>query len=415
MVTTVNFAPYYRKRSGSFRGLWRCLALVALGWTLCQPVSAQLSDSAQVSLITIAPGKAVYSLWGHSAVRVFDPIYDLDVVFNYGTFDFGNTLLFLARFAYGRLDYMLTTQSYPAFIDEAWYAENRQVVEQVLDLTESERDSLFSYLYRNASPENRVYRYDYFYDNCSTRIRDALETVLGDSTLFNVPPSDGSPGLSYRKLVQHFTQSTPILDLLLNIALGLPTDAAPTARGRLFLPDELMRALDQTTIDRKGNRKDLVSVKRVVYGPGAPAGASIPVVPIAWLVCGLGVVLAMRPHRLWHYVDAVLLTVVSIAGLLLIFLWFVSLHDAAGPNLQLAWAWPTHAYFAWAIMHGIRRAWHRHYFLLAAAITLTAAVSAFLLPLPGSLPPILLFISVRWAACAGFLVPRTGFEPVLPA
>ena len=381
-----------------------------LVWGLCQPVFAQLSDSARVSLITIAPGQAIYSLWGHSAIRVFDPAQDLDIAFNYGTFDYGSSVAFLAKFAYGRMDYMLSVQSYPALVDDAWFREGRQVVEQVLSLNGVERDSIFSFLSRNALPENRTYRYDYFLDNCSTRIRDVLESVLADSAMF-----EGPTGVSYRRLVQPYTQALPVLNLLLNLGLGFESDNVPSARGRLFLPNELMSRLDSLTINRSGTDESLVASKHLVYGPGDPVRHTGPIVPIAWLICCLGIALSARSHRIWRYIDAMLLAGTSAVGLIIAFLWFISLHDVAGPNLQLLWAWPTHAYFAWYLLRTGRRASHRRYFLAAATVTLVAALATLFTTMPGTLPPILLFVSVRWAACAEFLVPRTGFEPVLPA
>jgi len=117
---------------------------------------AQLSPDARVSLITLYPGDAIYSLWGHSAIHIEDPVLGLDVAYNFGTFDFGNPVSFLARFAYGRLDYMLSLENYRLWVDYSWYTQKRAVIEQTLNLTQAQKDSLLVFLTWNSRPENRT-------------------------------------------------------------------------------------------------------------------------------------------------------------------------------------------------------------------------------------------------------------------
>ncbi|MCY3595665.1 MAG: DUF4105 domain-containing protein, partial [Bacteroidetes bacterium] len=148
--------------------------------------NAQISDSARVSILTIYPGDVIYTLWGHSALRIEDPITNIDTSYNYGTFDFRNPLSFILRFAYGELHYRLSLHYSPALLEHSWLSLGRGVVEQRLNMTAEETRALYEYLSTNALPENRVYRYDFLYDNCATRILDALEdalqTKIADST-----------------------------------------------------------------------------------------------------------------------------------------------------------------------------------------------------------------------------------------
>ncbi|MFW6202281.1 MAG: DUF4105 domain-containing protein, partial [Gemmatimonadota bacterium] len=138
-----------------------------------------LTDSVRVSLISILPGDRVYSVFGHSALRVRDPVLGIDRAYNFGTFDFGETLLdlagFVARFTYGDLNYRLSVQDPGRMVNGYWRIEGRASVEQLLDLTRAEAQELFRRLEINALPENRYYRYDFFFDNCATRLLDALE------------------------------------------------------------------------------------------------------------------------------------------------------------------------------------------------------------------------------------------------
>jgi len=185
-----------------------------------------LSDAAVVSVITVLPGDRLYSLFGHTIIRVHDPDIGLDVGFNFGTFDFPQTLLggagFVARFAYGKLDYMLGTSRAPLDAS-AWYwnQERRASIEQTLDLTPDQARSLFALLVENARPENRIYRYDFFFDNCSTRPRDVFETILGPE----LKASLEDPGRSFRQLLDPNLVGNPGVDLSMDIGDLFQLDA----------------------------------------------------------------------------------------------------------------------------------------------------------------------------------------------
>ena len=219
-----------------------------------------LSDSAVVSVLTVLPGDRLYSLFGHTIIRVHDPETGLDVGFNYGTFDFPQTLLggagFVARFVYGELDYALAetgseTESPlpPAFVDWYWSTEARPTIEQTLDLTPAQADSLYALLVENARPENRVYRYDFFFDNCSTRPRDAFEAVLGSELRVSME----DPDRSFRQLLDPNLVGHPGVDFSMDIGLGLPSDREASARDALFLPEYLMEWLGSATIGAAGS------------------------------------------------------------------------------------------------------------------------------------------------------------------
>ena len=137
-----------------------------------------LSEAAEISIITIGPGKNLYDKFGHSAFRVKDEANGIDWAYNYGTYDF-NTPNFYTKFAQGKLNYNLSVAYFEAFYQN-YVQENRWVKEQVLNLSSTEKNELFQYLQNNATPENRGYLYDFFFDNCATRIRDVLKAVLGE-------------------------------------------------------------------------------------------------------------------------------------------------------------------------------------------------------------------------------------------
>ena len=214
-----------------------------------------LSDSARVSLVTILPGKKVYSLFGHNALRVFDPGRGIDIAYNYGTFDFGNPLVFSARFAYGDLNYRLTRQSYQRMVAFYPVEEGRPVIEQHLDLDAEQREEIFRFLEWNAQPENAYYRYDFYYDNCATRIRDVLEEVLGQELVAGSP----DPGGTMRQLLNPYLAEKSWLHFGMDVGQGLPADAGATWRTELFLPDRLASWVEAARVESKSGSRPLVA------------------------------------------------------------------------------------------------------------------------------------------------------------
>jgi hypothetical protein len=167
--------------SVSIRSLLCALGVALLLGGGAAPLSAQpprLSAESEVSMVTILPGDPVYSMFGHSALR-HDPAQNIDRLYNYGTFDFSDPL-FIPKFAYGHLRYFLSVVPYQRAL-RAYRQQRRPVLEQTLNLTRTQRTALFRVLQVNARPENRHYQYVFFFDNCSTRVRDALEQALGDA------------------------------------------------------------------------------------------------------------------------------------------------------------------------------------------------------------------------------------------
>jgi len=375
------------------------LVIVILFWATDHPSRAQLSPAARVSLITIAPGDAVYSLWGHSALRIYDPAQELDIAYNYGTFDFGNPVLFVARFAYGQLDYQLSVQSYPVLATASWQLQERTVTEQVLRLTSTQKDRLYQFLQTNALPHNRVYRYDFLFDNCSTRIRDVLEKVLGDSLFFATDPV---PTENFRELVDPYVHRHPFIDVLIHMGMGLSVDRAITRREKMFLPEEMSRAFDEARVTVSGNsRLPLVQSTDTVYV--APLRAHMPSSwpwpsIVGWILCSMAIIAGIRQWPLpWRQVDSILFGFTGFLGLLIMVMWFISLHDVARNNVNILGAWPSHMAVLWALLRNRTYLWLRPYYRITAIAAFCFAVATLVLPpyIPGAVLPLLVLLMVR--------------------
>ena len=231
----------------------RNLLLACLSIILSVPFAgAQVADSTDVYLITCAPGNATYSVYGHTALRIRVRGTNVDRVYNWGIFDF-STPNFAFRFAKGRLDYMLGAYGYDDFVNE-YISEGRAVWSQTLNLTTAEKEKLFELINENLKPENVKYRYDFFFDNCATRIRDILAASATDTIIFPVKEKS----MTFRQLIDPHQKVSPWLDFGADMLLGLQADRKATVADEMFLPRFLMENLTASVIVHDNNREPIV-------------------------------------------------------------------------------------------------------------------------------------------------------------
>ena len=361
----------------AFRNLAICFLLGPLA-DHC--LAQQLSEQATVSVLTCgADQREIYLAFGHSALRIKDPRLQMDLVFNYGVFDFEQPN-FLLNFALGRNLYALGVHRYDLF-EESYIADNRFVHEQTLDLTLAQRQRIFEFLMWNAQPENRSYLYDYFYDNCATRIRDVIADALGDSVNF-----DGSyiqTKYTIRQLTDIYLSEQPWGDLGIDICLGLPMDKVMEPWEYMFIPDYVESGVAHASVVRDGTALPLVKDFRVVYA-SAPTESTVTF-PHPFVVFGgffLFVVgLSVRDYRrkkTSNWFDAFLFGTTGVVGILLALLWLFTDHKAAANNFNLLWAIPSHAVVVFLLRR--RVGWIRKYFLATMVLEALLLVTWAVLP-----------------------------------
>ena len=310
-----------------------------------------LGRDAQISIITIGPGKQLYDSFGHNAIRVADPSNGKDLAFNYGTFDF-NTPNFYIKFAQGKLPYALSVSPYGRFLKN-YIAEKRSVKEQILDLTYGEKITLFEYLLNNAQPSNREYKYDFFFDNCATRIRDVLALNLGSKLSYK--KKQYAPDLfSFRELIQQRLHWNSWGSVGIDIALGAVIDRTATPWEHQFLPDYVFESLKSATITRNNKTTALIDEQITVNDPKYIAKsdglASFLLSPFfIFLILGIGIVYITVHDNIKQkrsrWLDTVLFFVSGVIGVLLLFLWFATDHGATGTNYNILWAFPVNLIF----------------------------------------------------------------------
>ncbi len=301
---------------------------------LASPATAQ--DSIEVSLLTCQPHEEVYSLYGHTAIRYRERgLQEVDIAFNYGVFNFRKPF-FVGRFVLGWTDYELGACPYPLFQEE-YRRFGSRVTEQVLNLTREEKLRLKQALVENMKDENRVYRYNYFYNNCTTKARDIIEQSLSGTLVYDDSHTDRQ--LTYRKMVHEMTKRHPWATFGNDILLGIRADLKTTQRQQEFLPHHLMNDFDHARILTNGQYRPLVKERRVAVEPGVQTAMSgFPLSPTtcAVVLSGLALILFAVQWRLRRTLllwDLLLLTFQSVVGLLL-FVMLFSEHPTTTLNLQ---------------------------------------------------------------------------------
>jgi hypothetical protein len=353
--------------------------------------SQTLSDSARVSLMTVAPGEFLYSSFGHSAIRVFDPANRLDRCYNYGTFDFEQPN-FILKFCRGKLLYFLDIESYRGF-ERGNLADQRAMTEQFLNLNQEQKQRIFNLLQENAREENRYYKYDFFYDNCATRIRDVAEKTFDRPIVWD--SSHLALGSTMRQLLNPYMASQPWTHFGMNLGLGYAADRRALAKNFMFLPDfvhDMFAAarLDDSTM-LVGSERHIpeMSFPKAEFKPGF-FGRPFWVMSLVALI-GLASMFNRRTERIF---DAIFWFVIGAAGLILALLWFATDHSATKTNFNLLWALPTHLLVFW---RSHRAGLVRQYFLVAGALALLTLIFWKIIPqeMPLAATPIAFLVAAK--------------------
>ncbi len=348
--------------------------LIICSLTAAHNIQAQpdsLSHASTVSLVTIQPGSPIYSKWGHSAINIFDPANNLNVNFNFGTFEFDDPL-FVPKFVQGELNYYLSANQFEAAARHYESNERRSIIVQKLALTQEQRQSVYAFLLENIKPQNKYYRYDFLYDNCSTRIRDVfLQSVPAISF-----PENRSTGRPIRSLIRDYGKGAAALDIGMQLLLGADTNKDATNWVATFLPDSLMEFFDESVIESGGGLVPLVAQTDTVYWSGRESSAVNWLELALWLF-GLvvsGLMIKYRSNTIVSKVARVVTGLAGIAGILILYMWLGTRHAVTQDNPNILWAFPLHVVAAalW------RKRAAKPYFIFALVICSILTLGLFL-------------------------------------
>ena len=307
------------------------------------PESAQAQeqeDSIKVSLVTFYPGSEPHNIWGHSEIRVQQG--PVDLYFNYGVFDF-QAPAFMWRFMLGQTDYMC--QPVPRAYATLGM-EERRMVEQELNLPQDRAIAVRDFLWNNALPENRTYRYKFLSDNCSTRPRDIIEMAAGPGLQY---PAMGDSTVTYRDILAHYCRNYAWEKFGIDLVLGWDVDTALSQRATMFIPMLLMDAVAGATITTDSVTMPLVKATTVPIDKSTEGNVRPPTpwylspIIVALLVLALTLLVSgcdWRRRNVSRCFDTILFTAGGLAGCILFFLIFFSTHEATSPNINIVWLHP---------------------------------------------------------------------------
>ena len=313
--------------------MYNRLRLYIVGLLLSVFAHAQaqtLSEQARVSLITCTPGEELYARYGHTALRVCDETNGIDITFNYGIFDF-NTEHFYWKFVRGETWYELGVAPTWWFMQE-YTQTGRPVYEQELNLSPEQREALWQALETNYEPQNRQYLYNFVFDNCATRPYVLLKQVLGDTLLSDYM---GYTGITYRQFIRHYTGALTWENAGINLLFGPKADRPMNNEQRLFLPEELMRFMQEA---RLSDGTPVVSESRIgaFQAPHTPWYASWPLGLALYfvLVCLISWRDRKRQRGSW-WLEATVGTIYLLLIIIVTFLTFFSCHPLVGFGWRL--------------------------------------------------------------------------------
>ncbi len=321
----------------------------------------QLSLEAEISVLTIDPGNNLYDTFGHNAFRIKDKAKRIDIVFNYGVFDF-NTPNFYTKFAQGKLNYKIDDDPYFAFL-KYYVAQNRTIKEQVLNLSQNQKQQVFNFLMTNIKPENEYYLYDFFYDNCATKIRDVSQDALNNTIQFNTPPKFNSK--TFRQLIYSHVNKNTWESLGIDIALGSVIDKKATAEEHMFLPKYIHIFFENATFSN--SEKPLVKQSKILFEKvDKPISKSFLTSPLlAFGLIGLFILWItyrdFKKGKQSKWMDIILFGFTGLIGVLVLLLWFATDHSATAQNYNLLWAFPINLFVIGQLLRTRTKKWITKY------------------------------------------------------
>lgn len=294
-----------------------------------------LSKDAEISILTCSPGNELYSVFGHTAIRINDKGNRFDRVFNYGMFDFATPHFYL-KYAQGLLPYQLGINSFDHFVYN-YEMEGRSVYSQTLQLDSIQKQQLLDFLVDNYKPENRSYLYNFLFDNCSTRVRD----IIAGSVSGEVQWKTTDAHKSFWNLLDEYLQYMPWVKWGIHTILGQPGSEIATPWQYMFLPDYLMYGLDSAYY---GGQKLAGNIETVYQAPELTVHNPWYASPLfVFTMAVLALILLLQYFRnviLLNSVSFLFFMITGLLGALIIFLGFFTAHPITAPNLNLIWANP---------------------------------------------------------------------------
>lgn len=327
--------------------------------------TVQLSVYSEISIVTSGPGDNLYEKFGHTAIRVKDPVLNLDLLYNYGIFDF-NDPNFYANFVRGFMKYKLARYPFHYALKSAQQDE-RWVKQQVLNLNIKERNEFFQFLEQNVKPENASYFYDPFFDNCATRPRDITKSILKEK--LNLNEGFITEDKSIRTLMNEKIHPNSWGSFGINIALGNRLDKIASAEEYLYLPEYLFEAYEISKISNGGSKESLIKKTETLLDfetKSVKADFPSPLLVFTLLLIIVAIITYKdyKKKKQTKILDFILLFSTGLVGVLIVFLWFFTNHSTAPNNFNFLWAFAPNFVVSFFLISKTQKTWIKKYFLV---------------------------------------------------
>ncbi len=302
------------------------------------------TDSTQISILTCSPGPISYEKFGHTALRIRDDSLRIDVAANWGIFDFNQPGFYL-KFVKGETIYMLGIYDTNVFLDE-YKERNSSVMEQVLNLTKDEKQKLIDAVLNNYLPENRNYLYNFVFDNCSTRPRDLIESLFrNEVTIEYTRPVEQK---TFREWVEMYADKKSWLSFGINLTFGKDADRLASRSESMFLPEIMSKELSGAKIVNNINHttKPLVSKTDMLVEKRSETYKNnlfLQPLFIVFLIFFAGIaitVVELKKKKYYRQIDGLLLFISGLAGIIIFYLMFFSIHPLVKNNYNILWCNP---------------------------------------------------------------------------
>ncbi len=361
----------------------------------------------EVSLVTYGPGDTYWERFGHDAIELRDVASGEAITFNYGVFDFDEKG-FLLHFARGSMHYLMDAA--PSEVDQHYYMDvGRSVTRQRLAFTAAQAGDLRDFLLWNLRPENVRYDYDYYADNCATRVRDALDKALGGVLKKQLQARPA--GMTFRQQTARLMGQQAWLMLILDLGLGPYADQPLNAWQESFLPMVLQEDIrDASVTDATGASRPLVQ-DEAVLSPNrlTPPPDQAPDLRLPLAIAGLAFAALLIAARrfapvIYALLGSLYLVLAGLVGIALLILWTLTTHHSAWANANLLLFNPLALLLVGAVWRSRRGSIRTRTIDALVVLQLLAILVAWLLHLlPGVVQqnqPWLLFAMPCWLALA---------------
>lgn len=337
------------------------LLILLFAFETIQAQEHLLSENAEISVLTVGPGNELNDAFGHSAFRIKDASRGLDVVYGYGQYDFDSPNFYL-KFAQGKLDYLINKSEFNKFYQYYIYF-NRSIKAQVLNLSQVEKQKLYDFLINNYKPENRRYLYEFFFDNCATKIKEVTNTSVNNSITFNKPKD--FEDATFRTLIYQNVKKNSWGSFGIDLALGSVIDRQATPEEHMFLPENIYRFFEVATIG-DGN-KPLVSQNHILFNKKEKYVSTSFLTSPLFIIGLIGCFIIFITYKDYkngkrsNWLDVSLFSITGIIGVVILLLWFATDHTGTHQNYNLLWAFVLNIFVIGQLFRKTPSAWFTKY------------------------------------------------------